>query len=151
MSISQIATTLQALATPTIGAIVAYIAYQQWKTNQRREDRESRTARLSVYRRVKAMLRHIDETREVRSDLYDQFCEASAEADFLFPEAVRNWLLNVEGRASQWLTYKQDLDSTIGRPRDAHIERLESDMEKVIDELQDSHCQLLDIFSRHMH
>ncbi len=148
--LSQVATSLSALLTLTIGAVVAYIAYQQWRTNYRKEERESRTARLAVYRRAKALLRHVDYTREVRSDLYDDFCEAAAEADFLFPQSLTNWLGDIESNAAQWRAHKEDLDSASEQTRASDLRKKEADMEKLVDELQEAHCALRDKFAEYM-
>ena len=51
--LKDIVATLAAVLSPLIGIAVAYVAYQQWKTNQGRERRETRAAKIAVYRRVK--------------------------------------------------------------------------------------------------
>lgn len=96
------------------------------------------------------MLRHVDYTREVRSDLYDEFCEATAEADFLFPEILRDWLGEIESNIAQWCAYKANLEAVPERARDSSFRRVEADMEKLIDELQEAHCALRDKFAEHM-
>ncbi len=79
---------LSALLTPVIGVVATWIAYQQFRTNQRAERREARAGQLAVYKDVKLLLNFIDENREVSDELYDRFLSALAEADFLFGEDV---------------------------------------------------------------
>jgi len=150
MQLSEVSALTSALLTPTIGAAVAYIAYQQWRTNQRREERESRAARLAVYRRVKALLRDVDLTREVRRDLYKDFCEACAEADFLFPEPLRNWLGELESAATQWIDYNDAISTAAPDADLASIKRIEHDMDGLIDTLQNAHVVLREGFEEHM-
>ena len=141
---------VSALLTPIIAAVVAYIAYQQWRTDHRREKRESRASQLAVYRRAKALLRHVDYTREVDKELYSDFCDASAEADFLFPKGVREWLGEIESAAAQWLDCNQSISSATPDADGASIIRLERDMERLIDTLQNAHCVLREKFEAHM-
>jgi len=141
---------VSALLTPIIATAVAYIAYQQWRTNHRREERESRSSRLAVYRRVKALLRDVDNTREVRKDLYSDFCEASAEADFLFPEILREWLGEIESAGVQWLDYNEAISLAAPDADQASITRIERDMDRLIDSLQNAHCVLREKFEEHM-
>ncbi|PKM43998.1 MAG: hypothetical protein CVV05_14265 [Gammaproteobacteria bacterium HGW-Gammaproteobacteria-1] len=141
---------MSALLAPIIAIAVAFIAYQQWKTNHRREERESRSDRLAIYRRTKALLRHVDYTREIRKDLYDDFCEASAEADFLFPISLAEWLEELESSAAQWLDWHEDMSSVAADADQNSIARVSRDMEKIIDSLQDAHCVLKEKFAEHM-
>jgi hypothetical protein len=137
---SLLVSSVSALLAPIIAIAVALIAYQQWKTNHRREERESRSARLSIYRRTKALLRHVDYTREIRKDLYDDFCEASAEADFLFPASLAEWLDEIESSAAQWLYCYEDVSTAADDADQNSISRIHLDMEKIVDSLQSAHC-----------
>lgn len=147
---SMLVSSVSALLAPIIAIAVAFIAYQQWKTNHRREERESRSARLAIYRRTKALLRHVDYTGEIRKNLYDDFCEASAEADFLFPESLAEWLEELESSAAQWLDWHEAMSSVAADADQNSIARIHRDMEEIIDSLQNAHCVLKEKFAEHM-
>ena len=62
------------LPTFVIGMIALYIAYQQHKTNKNRELRESRKAKLDVYKKITRFLRDVDHTRVV-THIVEDCCE----------------------------------------------------------------------------
>ena len=138
---------LNGLVSPFLAVTVAYIAYQQWKTNQSREKREQREIQVSIYRRVKSHLNYIDYKREIDPGLFEEFKQASAEADFVFPEAVKEFLADVESDSSQWLDWKECLDTAASNADQQSIARLEQDNEKIMDNLQQKHCELFDLFN----
>src|SRR5262245_46820286 len=75
---------LQGLLTPVIGATAVYIAWQQWKTNQRKYVLDRYERRLRVYQCVVETLRLIN--KDFRPDLQElfKFNYDTAEATFLF-------------------------------------------------------------------
>ncbi len=140
---------------PIIAITVAYIAYQQWRTNKRREQREETQAKLSVYKRIKKFLRDVDNTCTIDPNLFEKFAEAVAEADFLFPDDVRDWLADVESEVSCWLDARRNIDLfKAEHPKEVEpswILRDKKEMEEYIDKLQDAHCQLFIQFQKHIH
>jgi hypothetical protein len=144
-----------ALLGPIIAITVAYIAYQQWRTNKRREQREEAQAKLSVYRKAKKFLRYVDNTCKIDPNLFEKFAEAVAEADFLFPNDVRDWLADVESEASCWLNGCRDIELFRAQnPKEGEpdwIAREKKYMEEHIDKLQDAHVQLFSKFRKHIH
>ena len=141
---------LNGLLSPILAATVVYIAFQQWKTNDSREKRESRSAKISIYKSVKSHLHHIDATREIRIELYENFRQAHAEADFVFPKELTEYLDDIDIYSSQWISDKECLDSAAQDADMKSIIKLEADMEKYIDSLQDAHCVLYDNFSKYI-
>lgn len=140
---------LGALLAPVIAATVAFIAYQQWRVNRRREVRESKQGKLSVYLRVKRLLQDVDETRTIDKRLLQQFREAEAEADFLFPAPVREWLEGVSLAASCALDIQERTEAWRGEggdPDEPWVKRETLGLEREIDTLQDAHCQVLQVF-----
>jgi hypothetical protein len=135
---------------PITAAVVAYIAYQQWRLNKHREERESRAARLSVYRRVRAMLMHVEFTGVVRDDDYIEFCEAVAEADFLFPESVRDWLAKVWAAANQWVDLNNMVSSAAPNADINSLNMSLREMDEFIEQLRAAHKSLRQQFAEHM-
>ena len=144
-----------ALLGPIIAVTVAYIAYQQWRTNKHRDQREEMQAKLSVYRKAKKFLRCVDDTCMIDPALLETFAEAVAEADFLFPDDLSEWLAEVEIEAKCWLDAHKNIDLFRSEhPTETEpdwIMREKKDMQKSIDKLQDAHCQLLSKFRDYIH
>jgi hypothetical protein len=138
---------LNGLVSPFLAITVAYIAYQQWKTNQSREKRERREVKISIYKRVKSHLNYIDYKREIDPRLFEEFKQASAEADFVFSETVKEFLSDVESDSSQWLDFKECLDTPAPDAEQQSIVRIELDNEKIMDNLQQKYCELFDLFN----
>ena len=145
---------LKALITPTIGGIAVYIAYQQYQTNKRRELRESRQARLSVYRRVKKFLNYVDSNGEITKDVYNELLEAIAEADFLFPEELTDWLSDLQGNADEYWNIQENIEEVKTKSKEAdlgkQLEYLEKERYKEIDQLQSGHCELKERFNKYI-
>jgi len=74
----------KAFLTPLIAIITAYIAYQQWKTNQLKLHLDRYDRRLKVYEEVRKILSII--VRDAKANFVDllEFRRAVSEADFLF-------------------------------------------------------------------
>ena len=83
---------LQGLLTPVIGVTTLYIAWQQWKTNERRAVLDRYERRLRVYQHVVEFLRVI--VRDFKAEIPDilKLSAETAEADFLFGEDIPNYL-----------------------------------------------------------
>ena len=135
---------------PILAGTVAYIAYQQWKTNDRKERRESRQEKLSIYRRVKTHMNYVDATREIRRDLYEEFKEACAEADFVFPHELNHFLTEIDGNSLQWLRNQEDLNCAAPDADQKSIETHRCEMEDYMDALQKLHGKLHEEFSKHI-
>jgi hypothetical protein len=83
---------LQGLLTPVIGVTTLYIAWQQWKANERRAVLDRYERRLRVYQQVVEFLRFI--VRDFKPEIHDlsKLSAETAEADFLFGEDILNYL-----------------------------------------------------------
>lgn len=141
---------LNGLVSPVLASTVAYIAYQQWKTNDRKERRESRQEKLSIYKRVKTHMNYVDATREVRRDLYEEFREACAEADFVFPQELNNFLSEIDTNSLQWLCDQDNLDCAAPDADEKSIQALHREMEVYMDTLQKLRGKLHEEFSKHI-
>ncbi|MEM7312589.1 MAG: hypothetical protein AAF497_05500 [Planctomycetota bacterium] len=159
MDLSEIGDALSALLTPVIGLLAAWIAYQQYQTNRKTEEREARTARIAVYKQVKRLLNFIDTHCDVDQDLYEDFLSASAEADFLFDQELSEWLGEVQGEVDQFNAWQDALidlkrehglliepDEKLQEKAPKDYEYLKKEMQSNIDKLQDFHIALYDKF-----
>jgi hypothetical protein len=136
-----------ALLSPLIAVIVVYIAFRQWKTNQERERRESRKAKLDVYRRVKLLLRHVMWAQTLDQKLYSDFCDACAEADFLFLEELRSWLSHLQDVAANCMFLQECLDTAAP---DADISTVEKKLDVDMSQLRSANDVLRDKFEHYL-
>jgi hypothetical protein len=154
---------LPKLLTPLIAVVALYIAYQQYQTNKLRENRESRQGQLSVYKRIKSFLNYVDTTREISESAYNELTDAISEADFLFDDETVDWMSDLQSYADEYRNCEDQLLSLrmrhhsptakIEKLRElepaacAHIEGLQN---KMVDDLQNAHCDLKKRFMKYL-
>jgi hypothetical protein len=151
-------------ATTSLTALIAvYIAYQQYRTNREHEYREARAARLLVYKKIKRFLAEVDGTSKISLEAYGKLNDAIAEADFLFPEEVNDWLSDIHCNAAEWLNQKEGIDQHIKKQGWSEAEaqnfiagntdffKSATDlMEECMDDLQNAHCELKSRFDPYL-
>lgn len=82
----------QGLLTPLIAVITTYIAWQQWRATRLKMNMERYERRLAIYQAAhKFISMVISDLKPEVNDLFD-FYSATAEADFLFPSSIRQYL-----------------------------------------------------------
>jgi len=84
--------------TPVIGAVALYIAWQQWKTNERKAILDRYERRLLIYQRVVEMLRFV--CSKFNPEIHDliKFSADTAEADFLFGSEISEYIDEIYNR-----------------------------------------------------
>jgi hypothetical protein len=120
---------LQALLTPVIGGIAVYIAWQQWKVNERKFALDRYERRLRIYQHVVELLRLI--VRDFKPEIHDllKFSTDTAEADFLFGEEISKYLNEI-------YTHGVDLNTARAEYRDFRQPAPEGyDHQRVVDAL----------------
>jgi hypothetical protein len=82
----------QGVLTLVIGVTTTYIAWQQWKANERKAVLERYERRLRIYQRVVEMLRLV--CANFKPEIHDlfKFSADTAEADFLFGSEIPQYL-----------------------------------------------------------
>jgi chlorite dismutase len=94
----QLAQISQALTTPLIAAIVAYVAWQQLKTAERKLHADRYDRRFRVYQEVMTFVGLVMTNARVEvNDLY-RLATSTADADFLFPSEIRRYIDEVHSR-----------------------------------------------------
>ena len=73
-----------ALLTPTIAMVTAYIAWQQWRINKQKFNLERYDRRLRIYEEVRKILSIVLRDARVSYEDLLKFRSAVSEADFLF-------------------------------------------------------------------
>jgi len=119
MPIDEILKILQGLLTPVIAIVTCYIAWQQWKTNQRKFNFDRYERRLKVYEEVVRFIGVGIREGDYKNEELMSFKPKVSEADFLFGEEVSTYINELQERAvmlSHWNgEYK---DYTQAKPKD---------------------------------
>lgn len=89
---------LQALSTPMIALIVAFIAYRQWRTAHSKLVLDLFERRLSVYRQVRSAVGVVNTTGKVTREAEIDLLQAMESAEFLFGKDVQNYLQDMWNR-----------------------------------------------------
>ena len=147
-----------ALLTPLIAGIAVYIAYQQYRTNLKREQRENRQAKFECYRKLKIVFNNIEWEGQVSKSDYELFGEALAEADFLFPDELTEWLSGAYSSATQWVHFNESAEEHLKNTGQKDWEMLaeeswrkqRKEMNECVEELRDFHLELRDRFSKYI-
>ncbi len=83
---------LNALLTPVIACVAAYIAWQQWKTNQLKLVLDRYDRRLKVYDEVRQLFSAIVKNETASLDELVKFKVNVYEAEFLFGVEIHNYV-----------------------------------------------------------
>ena len=161
MNAEKIITILQGLLVPVIAIVTTYIAYQQHKINKQRESRESKQAKLKTYKKLKTVLNHFDMHITLPKEMYDLFKEAFAEADFLFPEDVLEWLGSLEKLIDEADDWQSIAKSKIGptanlldicnKYRNNNVMQEDvKNVSRLVDDLHSAYAELRKTFSKSM-
>ena len=111
---------LQGLLTPLIAAIAVYIAWQQWKTNERKTVLDRYDRRLRVYQRVIEFVSLVlidfkPQPREIA-----RFRAEVAEADFLFGPEIPAYIQELSTQALQSWRALTDYEKLTNSPLQGH-------------------------------
>lgn len=95
---------LQALLTPTIGLIAAYMAWQQYRLARQKHDIDIFNRRMQVYKSTVAYLVKCEKTHSISEDDFYQWVMDVADAEFLFGQEIKDLLSDIEGTSSEIVT-----------------------------------------------
>jgi hypothetical protein len=133
-----------------VGLIAAGIAYRQYRVAKEQLQFDLRAARLAVYRRVKIFLRHILYAPTITRDLYTDFNEACAEADFLFSDDVRRWLNELQNVAAHCMSLQEPLENIASDADINSINKLQGELDELTGRLRTANDLLRDKFANHL-
>jgi len=100
----------KAFLTPLIGAIVSYIAWQQWRTNQEKLKLELYDRRLRTYEEIRKILGRIIREGKVTERKLLEFRQSVFEADFLFDEEIINYIDEIYKKGLELHYKKEDFE-----------------------------------------
>ena len=92
MDVDQVSKLSSALVAPVIAIIATYIAWQQWRINQRKLVMDRYDRRLRVYEEVKKILSIAMREADVNAEDLLRFRASVSEADFLFGPEIPSYL-----------------------------------------------------------
>lgn len=132
--------TLAALLTPLIAGIAAYIAYQQWKTNDLKVRIDLFDRRLAVYDAAANLMYQAISQGDLTWDQLQEFSRETKDAQFLFKEDVAEYLTKMGDTGEQLIRdnerYRKQAEMMGSFAKVAHIESVLSDIEKSTDWFQ---------------
>ena len=129
MCMEQVLDISKGLLTPVIAIVATYIAWQQWKTNQRKLKLEKYERRLHVYEEVKKILSIIVRDAKASTEDLLRFRTSVSEADFLFGPEIIDYIDEIYKRGlNLWRWNQEYRDYTQAKPAGY-------DHKKVVDEM----------------
>lgn len=96
---------LQALLTPTIGVIAAYVAWQQYRLAKQKHDIDIFNRRMQVYKTTVAFLVKCERTHSIAEEDFYAWLMEAADAEFLFGKEIVDFISDIEGTAADVIQY----------------------------------------------
>lgn len=122
--IKEICGILQALLTPTIAGVVAYVAYQQWKTNTDKLKLDLYDRRLRVCQSTMGFLAGILQRAAVDHEDVVKFIRETAEGYFLFDKEIFDYLCTLQENAGGLRETSESLTGLpVGEERNKMVEK----------------------------
>jgi hypothetical protein len=134
MCIDDVVKLFSAFLTPVIAMIVAYIAWQQWRTNRQKLILDRYDRRLRIYEEVRKILSIIMRDATASAEDLLRFRTSVSEADFLFGPEVMQYIdeiykrgLNLWRRSTE---YKEHLrqEKPEGYDHDEVVEEMHKEL-----------------------
>ncbi|MBA7650476.1 hypothetical protein ES703_58282 [subsurface metagenome] len=113
----------RALLAPVIAGVVAYIAYQQHKTNRDKLRFDLYDRRLKVFEGLMVLLWVIFRKGTCNDQERDQFQQATVEGSFLFDKDIANYLDTIQKKTLELGTIRAVLNLPGGEKRDQTVEK----------------------------
>lgn len=122
---------LQGLLTPVIAVVAVYIAWQQWKVNERKFEFDRYERRIRIYQEVRTILTRATLLgSNFEFNAMQEFRTATAEADFLFEPEISAYLDEIVERWGrlQWASseYERSRNPQLASPN-------KNDSQKLVD------------------
>lgn len=148
MSVDDFLKILQGLLTPVIASIAAYIAWQQWKTNQQKLNLDRYERRLKIYQEVRQILGRVLGAGKATSNELVAFITAVSEADFLFDADVPAYIDEIYRRGlNLWSFREQYRDYTQDTPEGYDHNKVVTEMHKELEWFANQPKPAKDLFS----
>ncbi len=116
MDVKSLVEGLSAALTPVIAVVTTYIAIQQWRTNKSRLSHELYDRRLTVFKAVEAFYGEIGGAGTARFGMAMKFYAATAEAEFLFSDEIREHLEELYKKGLELALLHEKMYPSSGEP-----------------------------------
>lgn len=151
MCIEKFLLIFQGLLTPVIAGIAAYIAWQQWKTNQQKLNLDRYERRLKIYQEVRQILGRVLGARKATSNELVAFITAVSEADFLFDADVPAYIDEIYRRGlNLWSWSEQYRDDTQDIPEGYDHAKVVAEMHKELEWFASQPKPAKDLFNKYL-
>ncbi len=127
---------LASLLTPLIAAVVAYIAYQQYKVNRDKLRFDLYDRRLKVFEGLMVLLSVIFRKGKCTDQERDQFQRTTVEAGFLFDKDIADYLDTIHKKSWELGTIHAVLNVAAGEKRDQSVEKEKQLFEWFMDQFE---------------
>jgi vacuolar-type H+-ATPase subunit I/STV1 len=107
-----VAEIVDSLGTFIVAAIVAYIAYRQYKTDRYKVKLDLYDRRYKVFDAARQFIAHVIEGDNVKREKIVEFTSATVESVFLFGEDVRKYLDTLLAKGARVQRLQTELDSS---------------------------------------
>lgn len=98
----------QALLTPTIGVVAAFVAWQQYRLAKQKHDIDIFNRRMQVYKRTIALLVKSERTYSISEGEYFEWLSDVADAEFLFGREILDLLRDIENTSADIVLQQRD-------------------------------------------
>jgi len=99
---------LQALLTPTIGVVAAYLAWQQYRLAKQKHNIDIFNRRMQVYKSTVAYLSKSETTHFISEDDYYEWLRDVADAEFLFGKEIFDLVEDIESTSAEIIMQERD-------------------------------------------
>jgi hypothetical protein len=98
----------QALLTPTIGVVAAFVAWQQYRLAKQKHDIDIFNRRMHVYKTTIAFLVKAEGRYSISEGEYYEWLSDVADAEFLFGKEILDLLRNIESASADIILQQRD-------------------------------------------
>ena len=98
----------QALLTPTIGVVAAFVAWQQYRLAKQKHDIDIFNRRMHVYKTTIAFLVKAEGRYSISEGEYYEWLSDVADAEFLFGKEILDLLRNIESTSADIILQQRD-------------------------------------------
>ncbi|MFO1105387.1 MAG: hypothetical protein U1E34_04755 [Amaricoccus sp.] len=127
---------LNAVATPMIAALVAYVAWRQWQTNRDTLKERLFERRMEVFRETQTYLSEILREAKISDDSIWKFNKTHQNALFLFGPEMQKYLIEIRSRSIDMSSYQAQLEGVpVGSERTKLVEKEHRELKWLIEQL----------------
>lgn len=141
---------LQALLTPTIGVIAAYVAWQQYRLAKQKHDIDIFNRRMQVYKITMAFLVKCEKTYSINEDAYYEWLSDVADAEFLFGKEIVDFISDIDNTAGG-IVFQQRDDPMIKRNKTGEIVSMNFEVANQFNKFLDFSGRASPLFSPYFH